>query len=607
MAHSTPAKGSRVVGIDLGTTNCAIAHAPIPEDPRDSITPETLALQQVTHPSTVEARPLLPSALYLPNPNEFKEGALGLPWDPARNYVVGELAKSHGALVPTRLVTSAKSWLSFAGADRRAGILPWNAPPDVDKVSPVTASARYLQHMSEAFTASVGVPLADQEIVLTVPASFDAVARELTVEAATQAGLKPTLLEEPQAALYSWLAHEGERWRQKLKVGDVILVVDIGGGTSDFSLISVGEEDGQLTLQRLAVGDHLLLGGDNMDLALAYTLRGRLEAQNKKIDNWQFLALTHGCRAGKELLLTDTSKASTPVVIPGRGSGLIGGTIRTELTRQDVDELLIQGFLPAGSIDDLPKAARRTGLTEINLPYASDAAVTRHLAAFLSRQAGALESSPAGRKFLHPSAILFNGGVMKAGIFRQRIVDTIQSWLDADGGEKLKVLESADLDQAVSRGAAYYGLVRQGRGIRIRGGTARAYYVGIESAAPAVPGIEPEVTAVCIAPFGMEEGSPPESLDRDLGLVVGEPASFRFFSSSVRRDDKVGDETSAKDSSIEELSAIETTLQAPGSEGRVLPVRLQSRVTEIGTLALECVERDGDRHWKLEFNVRQPT
>ncbi len=601
-----------VVGIDLGTTNSALAYAAVPDDPTQAQPPQILPIPQVTHPATVEARTLLPSALYLPNAVEFKAGAIAVPWDADRSYVVGEFAKSHGALVPTRLVSSAKSWLSFAGADRRGAILPWNAPEDVEKISPVTASSRYVQHLSEAFKAGVGAPLAEQDVVLTVPASFDAIARELTVEAAEQAGLKVTLLEEPQAALYAWLAHEGERWRQHLKVGDVILVVDIGGGTSDFSLIAVGEQDGQLTLQRIAVGDHVLLGGDNMDLAVAYTLRGRLETQGKKIDAWQFLALTHACRAGKELLLTDTSKTVTPIVIPGRGSGLVGGAIRTELTRKDVDELLVQGFLPAGPVTEGPRAARRTGLTEINLPYASDAGITRHLASFLSRQRAAASevagiAIPEGRKFLHPTALLFNGGVTKAAMFRQRILETLQGWLAEDGGSPLKVLESADLDLAVARGASYYGLVRRGRGIRIRGGTARAYYVGVESAAPAVPGIEPEVTAFCLAPFGMEEGSEPVMLNRDFGLVVGEPASFRFFASTVRRTDHVGDAVPGTDPSLEEMPPIETTLQAPGSEGRVLPVRLESRVTEVGTLALDCAERDGKRQWKLEFNVRQPT
>lgn len=598
----------RVVGIDLGTTNSALAHAAL-GDGREVAVPEALAVPQVFQPSQVASRPLLPSALYLPNAAEFKAGALGLPWDAARDWVVGDFAKAHGAMVPARLVSSAKSWLSFAGADRRAKILPWNAPADVDRVSPVDASARYLRHLSEAFEAATGDKLGDQSVVLTVPASFDAVARELTMEAAAEAGLSPTLLEEPQAALYSWLASAGERWRKQLVVGDVILVVDVGGGTTDLSLIAVGEQDGALTLHRVAVGDHLLLGGDNMDLALAHTLKGRLEQQGKKLDAWQFLALTHAARQGKELMFSDAAKASTPIVVPGRGSGLVGGALRTELNRADVDQLLVQGFLPEVAVTDAPIQARRTGLTEINLPYASDPAITRHLAAFLSRQAGALAQVPGaqhveGRKFLHPTALLFNGGVMKAGPLRQRMVETVSRWVKEDGGGEVKVLDAPELDLAVAKGAAYYGLVRAGKGIRIRGGTARAYYVGIESAALAIPGIAPEVTAVCVAPFGMEEGSAPVRLERDFGLVVGEPAHFRFYASSVRRDDKVGAETSASDTDLEELAPIESTLAAPGSEGRVLPVRLESRVTELGTLAIDCAERDGERRWKLEFNVR---
>jgi molecular chaperone DnaK (HSP70) len=597
----------RAVGIDLGTTNSALASA---TPAADGAAPEALAVPQVTHPGTVETRPLLASALYLPNPSEFKPGALALPWDSARPFLVGELARTHGAQVPSRLVASAKSWLSFAGADRRAAILPWGAPADIEKVSPVVASTRYLQHLAEAFEADTGARLADQDLVLTVPASFDAVARELTVEAARGAGLSPTLLEEPQAALYAWLAHEGERWRQRLSVGDVILVVDVGGGTTDFSLIAVGEADGQLSLQRVAVGDHLLLGGDNMDLALAWAIRARLEAQGKKLDAWQFQALVHGARVGKEVLVSDPAKASTPVVIPGRGSGLVGGSVRAELTRKDVDELLVQGFLPSGTIDEGPKAARRTGLAEISLPYASDPAITRHLAAFLTRQAGALERIPgarpqSGRRFLHPTAVLFNGGVMKAASLRQRIIETLAQWLAADGGAPAKLLESADLDLAVAKGAAYYGLVRGGKGIRIRGGTARAYYVGIESSAPAVPGVQPELTAVCVAPFGMEEGSEPATLTREFGMVVGEPASFRFFASSVRRNDAVGAEVPGAEPSLEELPPIETALETTDAEHHLVPVRLQSRVTELGTLALDCVESGGRaRRWKLEFNVR---
>jgi len=593
-----------VVGIDLGTTNSALARS------AGDAAPQVVPIPQVTHPGTVEARQLLPSALYLPNANEFGPGALALPWDGVRGWMVGELARSHGALVPARLVASAKSWLSFAGADRRAAILPWGAPADVEKVSPVEASARYLRHMAEAYRAHAGAPLSEQEVFLTVPASFDAVARELTVEAAKAAGLEATLLEEPQAALYAWLAGRGERWRADLRVGDVLLVVDVGGGTTDFSLIAAGEEDGNLVLHRVAVGDHLLLGGDNMDLALAHAVRARLEQAGRRLDNWQFLALVHACRTAKEALFTDPTKKAAPLVIPGRGSGLVGGSVKADLTRADVDELLVQGFLPTGPVSEGPRAARRAGLTEIHLPYASDAAITRHLAAFLTRHAGALARVPGAkaveRAFLRPTAILFNGGVMKAGPLRRRVVETVQAWLASDGGAPLRVLEADDLDLAVARGAAYYGLVRRGKGIRIRGGTARAYYVGVESAAPAVPGVEPEVTAICVAPFGMEEGTSAPALPREFGLVVGEPASFRFYASSARRADRVGDTLPGGDPALEELPPIETSLEAHGDEGRTVPVRIQSGVTEVGTLALECVERDAGRRWKLEFSVRAP-
>lgn len=600
---------ANVVGIDLGTTHCALSYAQPSGDERVMAEPRSLSVPQVTHPGTVESKPLLPSALYLPNAAEFKPGQLALPWDASRDYLVGELAKTHGALVPARLVSSAKSWLSYAGSDRRGEILPWQAPDDVRKVSPVTASARYLEHLGQAWKAEHGTSLAEEKVVLTVPASFDAVARELTAEAARMAGFEATLLEEPQAALYAWLAATGDGWRSQLEVGDVILVVDVGGGTTDFSLIAVGEQDGQLELQRVAVGDHLLLGGDNMDLALAHTLKARLEQKGKKLDGWQFLALTHGCRQGKELLFSDPTKAATPVVVPGRGSGLVGGSIRAELTRDDVDSLLVEGFLPLGAITDGPKEARRAGLTEIHLPYASDAAITRHLAGFLSRQSGAL-SKVSGAKvrgaggFVHPTALLFNGGVMKGNPLRQRVIEAISAWTTADGGEPPRVLNAPEMDLAVAQGAAYYGLVREGRGIRIRGGTARAYYVGIESAAPAIPGLEPEVSAVCVAAFGVEEGSDPVTLERDFGLVVGEPASFRFFASSVRRDDEVGDSLPASSSELEELAPIETVLETPGSEGRVTAAHLRSRVTELGTLALECVEKDGPGKWKLEFDVR---
>lgn len=587
------------LGIDLGTTNSALAAVDLADE---AARPAIQPVPQVVHAGEVGERDLLPSFLYLPGEVELPAGALELPWAKDRTWVVGAFAREQGENVPSRLVSSAKSWLSYAGVDRRAPILPWAAPEEVPKVSPVEASARYLRHLREAWNARhPDAPLEEQDLVITVPASFDAVARELTVEAARAAGIgeKVTLLEEPQAALYAWVAAQGEAWRKQVEVGDRILVVDIGGGTTDFSLIAVGEEDGTLQLQRVAVGDHILLGGDNMDLALAWTVRTRLEAEGKKIDDWQMRALTYGCRRAKEELFADPERSAVTVVIPGRGSKLIGGAIRTELTRDELTRTLVDGFFPEVPADARPQAPRRLGLTTLGLPYASDAAVTRHLAAFLGRQIGAAAGQGEGRSFLHPTAVLFNGGVTKAEVLRDRVVEVLDRWLAAEGSPPVKVLTGGDPDLAVALGAAYYGRVRTGRGLRIRGGTARSYYVGIERAELAVPGIPPRVDAVCVAPFGMEEGTE-VTLPEPLGLVVGEQAIFRFFASSSRREDQVGDRVDPGE--LEELSPIETTLEGP--EGQVASVQLHARYTEVGTLELSAVDPVGGKRWKLEYDVR---
>ncbi|HLV61364.1 MAG TPA: Hsp70 family protein [Fredinandcohnia sp.] len=587
-------------GIDLGTTNVCLAVARAENEP-----PATALVPQVVHEGEVAERPLLPSFLYLPGPAELKEGAIALPWDPDRTYVVGAFAREQGARIPSRLVASAKSWLSHAGVDRREAILPWGAPEEVEKVSPVGASARYLAHLREAWDhLHPDLPLAEQDLVLTVPASFDAVARELTVEAARAAGLERlTLLEEPQAALYAWVAAHPD-WRKRLSVGDLILVCDIGGGTTDFSLIAVMEEEGALELRRVAVGDHILLGGDNMDLALTYALRARLQEKGQTIDDWQLRALVHSVRQAKEQLFADESLAAAPVVIPCRGSRLIGGTLRTELDRATLESVLLDGFFPRVDADARPETPRRVALTALGLPYAHDPAFTRHLAAFLGRHAASTASLPPGvhaegRSFLHPTAILFNGGPTKAAPVRARILEVLESWIAAEGGRPPKVLEGGDPDLAVARGAAYYGLVRRGRGVRIRGGSARSYYVGIERAELAVPGVPPRVDAICIAPFGMEEGSE-ITLSEPLGLWVGEPASFRFFASSSRRDDEVG--TAVDPAELEELPPIETTLE--GEAGVAVPVRLRARLTEVGTLELFAVDAGG-REWRLEFQIER--
>jgi hypothetical protein len=451
-------------------------------------------------------------------------------------------------------------------------------------------------------------------VVLTVPASFDPAARELTAEAAAAVGLGHlVLLEEPQAALYHWILATQDEWRKQVRVGDIILVIDLGGGTTDFSLIAVTERDGSLELVRVAVGDHILLGGDNMDLALAHAVRTKLAEQGIQLDPWQLQGLTHGCRNAKEILLGDAAVEAVPVVVPSRGSKLIGGTLRTELTRDEVTRNLVEGFFPWVEASARPATRARAALTKLGLPYAQDPAMTRHLAAFLARQVGATRDLAgfedrllADASFLHPTAVLFNGGVFKAPPLLARTLEVLNGWLAAEGAPPVRLLEGADLDLAVARGAAYYGYVRRGRGVRIRGGTAKSYYVGVESAMPAVPGMEPPIEALCIAPFGMEEGTQAELPPQEVGLVVGEPVRFRFFGSSVRRTDHVGAvlEQWTPDE-VEELEEIEATLPAEGRQpGEVVPVRLHAAVTEVGTLRLEAVPRTGEESWKIEFDVR---
>lgn len=603
------------VGIDLGTTHCVMAAVDLSVEEPDGLAQWTVAVPQLTAPGAVEERPMLPSFLYLPHPDELKPTDRTLPWGKPQPFVVGELARAMGSRTPIRLVASAKSWLCHPGIDRRAAILPVEAPDEVERVSPLQATIRYLEHLRAAWDQRYpDAPLIDQDVILTVPASFDPAARELTAEAAASVGLSHlVLLEEPQAALYHWiLAAQGE-WRKQVKVGDVILVIDLGGGTADFSLIAVTERDGSLELERVAVGDHILLGGDNMDLALAHAVRAKLAEQGTQLDLWQLQGITHGCRSAKETLLSDAQAEAAPVVVPSRGSKLISGTLRTELTRAEVTRNLVDGFFPAVDAAARPASRARAALTKLGLPYAQDPAMTRHLAAFLARQVGATrdlagfeDRLPADATFLHPTAVLFNGGVFKAQPLLERTLEVLNSWLQAEGAPPVRLLEGADLDLAVARGAAYYGFVRRGRGVRIRGGTAKSYYVGVESAMPAVPGMEPPIEALCIAPFGMEEGTQAELPPQEVGLVIGEPVRFRFFGSSVRRTDQVGaalEQWGADE--IEELEEIEATLPAEGRQvGDVVPVRLRAAVTEVGTLRLEAVPRDGSEGWKVEFDVR---
>ncbi len=601
------------VGIDLGTTHCVLSYIDLAQTNDDQIVQKVMHIPQLTSPGIVEEKAQLPSFVYLAHEAEITQGDKTLPWTNEPPFLLGEIARNLGSKTPIRLVSSAKSWLCHAGVDCKQPILPADAPEEVSRISPFQATTAYLQHLRNAWEHQhPNFPLAEQDLVITVPASFDPAARELTVEAARAQGLLQTiLLEEPQAALYSWIETSEGDWRHHAKVGDIILVVDIGGGTTDLSLIAVSAQNGNLELTRVAVGDHILLGGDNMDLALAYTIKAKLEKQDKRLEPWQVQALMHSCRDAKEKIFTQPELDAIPLVVASRGSSLIGGTLRTELTREEVNRVLVEGFMPQVAVTDRPISRTRAGLRTAGLPYAQDAGITRHLAAFLTKQLSATTdlsdiTIPDNATFLHPTAVLFNGGVLKADVLAQRLMDVLNTWLSAENAPAARLLSGVDLDLAVARGAAYYGFVRKGKGVRIKGGTAACYYVGIESAMPAIPGLAPEIEALCLAPFGMEEGSEVELPDDEFGLVIGEPVRFRFFASKNRREDTAGTRLDYwQEDELEELAEIEITLPEDGHKaGEVVPVHLRAAFTEVGTLELHAVSARNQASWKIEFDVR---
>jgi molecular chaperone DnaK (HSP70) len=586
-----------IVGIDLGTTNAVVAYTPVVDDPADRSKIKLFEIPQLTDAGVVEKRSLLPSFILIPEAHDVASGAMAVPWKAHNTLAVGEFAKNRGAELPGRLIASSKSWLCHTLVDRNQPILPWQSTHVATQKSPVQASAAILEHIRDAWNYVMAADdpdliLENQEILLTVPSSFDAVARELTVQAAQLAGLpNATLLEEPQAAFYAWIEAGAKAWRDKIRVGDLVLVCDVGGGTTDFSLIQVSEEQGELALERVAVGQHLLVGGDNMDLALAHSLARELAAKGR-LDAAQMRGLWHGCRNAKEKILTHPDIDHLPVTILGRGSSLIGGTFKVALTRETVEQILLEGFFPFCEKSAQPKTQHAIGLQEIGLNYASDPAVTYHLAHFLRQNSGASK----------PTAVLFNGGVMKAQKVRQRIMDILGTWQETPGAEPVRELDAADFDLAVAKGAAYYGLARRGRGIRIRYGLSKSYYIGIAASMPAVPGLPAPIKALCVAPFGMEEGTRAGLEGREFALVVGAPVKFDFLS-SMRQDHIAGTVVEDWEGEIKTIAAIETSLD--GEPGQVIPVTMESKVTEVGTLELWCVAKEDQRRWKLEFNVRE--
>ena len=603
------------LGIDLGTSNSAIAIADVKTDQT-----RIVEIAQILGPNQLGETPTLASALYVPHGEEFPEGSFPLPWnDAGEPVIVGQFARDHGALVPDRLVTSAKSWLSNPHIDPKQKILPWRSDITEEKLSPLECSRRYLQHLRDAFLHAERAQgrdwdLSEGQIVLTVPASFDEVARSLTAEAARAAGLGDvTLLEEPQAAFYAWTAQAGGTWRDLVAHGDIVLVCDIGGGTADFSLIAVTDVAGGLELERVSVGEHILLGGDNMDLALAYALRAKLEATGKTLDSWQFMALVHAASKAKIILFEDPALAQAPIAVPSRGSSLLARTVSTTLDREMLEQVVLDGFFARTSIGDVPRETRAGGLQEFGLPYAFDPVVSKHIARFLGRslqnvkaseKLAALVGARSGTEALIPTAVLFNGGVFKAAAIRARVLDLLASW---NRGQRVRELQGFEPDLAVALGAAIYGRHRAtGRGIRIKAGAARSYYIGLETSMPAIPGYKPPAKALCVVPQGMQEGTELLIEGREFGLVTGRTAEFRFFSSSVRSGDTPGQILPNAERDLEDTGLLEIEIPALDDVplGEVVPVRINAVVTELGILEIWMKHANSDRRWKVEFQVR---
>ncbi|WP_111977838.1 Hsp70 family protein [Algibacillus agarilyticus] len=604
-----------VVGIDLGTSNTALSYVEKENvQSGENIDVVSMPIPQVVASGSIENKPSLPSAVYLSSGDDLPKGSLNLPWRTEDKVVVGHFAREQGTKIPTRYIHSAKSWFCHSGIDPEKKLLPPGTPEKAIKQSPADVAKMILQHLIEAWNDEVAQGEADyaltaQEVTICVPASFDARARNLTVKVAEELGFTNLhLLEEPQAAIYSWIASMGRDWRSKVEKDDLILVVDVGGGTTDFSLIAVTEEEGQLELRRIAVGEHILLGGDNMDLALAHSVAQKLKQQgSKKLDDWQLAGLVQQCRVAKEQLLSDASLTHCPLTILGRSSSVIGGSIKTELTREELNSLLLEGFFPMVDSSAMPKEKRRWGFKSSGLPYSSEPAITKHLAKFLTQHADLLENVLPNYEHTNtviPTSVLFNGGVFKADALRERVMNQLSEWSQAEQKTAPCSLATTSLDLAVANGAAYLGMARQGQGVRIKGGSARSYYIAIESAEPAIPGVEPPMLAMCIVPYGMEEGSTLEisGEEVDLCLWTGQVGEFDFLSSTGRMQDEAGQLCEIDEEELEFHKPIEAEIKG---ESRVAQVDLRAHFTDIGVLELFCVDRETQEAYKIEFNVRE--
>ena len=594
---------SYIVGIDLGTSNCALASVKIGDGAGAAVV--DFPVVQVVRPGEVAGRALLPSCIYLPGEHELAAGETALPWGGSAGGVVGEFARWQGARVPGRLVASAKSWLCHEGVDRTAPILPWGAVAEVKKLSPVGASALLLAHLAAAWNhAHPEVPLAAQDAVITVPASFDEIARALTVNAVRQAGIeKFTLLEEPQAAFYDFTARHGARLGEVLDGVRLVLVVDVGGGTSDFTLVQVERGAEGPSLRRIGVGDHLMLGGDNMDATLARRLEEQMTAGGRKLSAGQWQQLIQASRVAKETLLGAGAPELQHVSVAGEGSRLLGGALSGVLTRAETERLVLEGFFPFIAPAEAPRGrpSARSAIQELGLPYAQEPAVTRHLAAFLRQHAAAgwaaLGETPVDAQALpRPDALLLNGGVFNSPVMAKRLIEALSAWWP--DRPPVRVLEHESLELAVARGAAAYGLARRGIGRRIGGGTAHAFYVGLGRAVAEGP-----VQALCVIPRGHEEGEAVELRGRVFELTLGQPVQFPLFTTTSDRVDRSGEVVTVTEE-LRPLPPIHSLLTGNAGRKGAVPVHLRARLTELGTLELWCVADAGGEQWRLEFELR---
>ncbi|TYL48016.1 Hsp70 family protein [Marinomonas sp. IMCC 4694] len=575
------------IGIDLGTTHSAVFYASSGHTGHI----QQLLIPQFIAAGQVDARPSLPSFVYFPHQTEFLESDLQLPWGKAPS-VVGQLARELGAKSAGRLVQSAKSWLCHSRVNANDPILPVDALAEVEKVSPAQVTQDLLAYLVNAWAQQFpNAPISEQDVVITVPASFDPAARAITEQSAERVGLRARLIEEPLAAFYAWLSDQ-PKWSDSLDVNEHLLVVDVGGGTTDLSLIQAVDNDGALGLERVAVGRHILLGGDNMDLTLTYHLAAQLAQEGTHLEPWQISGLTQACREAKERLLSNVDLAEVSVVVPSRGRSVFNNSIKTRLSQQDVQRLLIDGFFPVVQFGEQAQKTARSGFSAINLDYEGDPAITRHITEFLAQHD------------VKPTKILLNGGVFNAAVIRSTLEARLVHML---GQENLTMLTPSHLDHAVAKGATYYAQVQAEGGVKVKSGLAANYYVGVASPMPAIPGMAPPVDAICVAPFGLEEGSDEQRLPNEFSLVVGESVMFRFFQSNNSDIDSVGRAiASFSIGQLNELSPFSILLDAGHYQaGDMVRVYLTARVTELGLLLLQAHDTQSDLSWTIEFQVRE--